>query len=80
MTFSFIIIAYLPFAVFSGARVYALCRTWLPVISALVTLLSLAPVCMNWVDWALFEKPTSIQFLYLESIFSLPRKMIPCKC
>ncbi|KAI0746434.1 hypothetical protein C8Q80DRAFT_1320268 [Daedaleopsis nitida] len=42
-------------AVFSGARAYALCSSWL--VSGLVTLLSLAPFCVNWVDWALLETP-----------------------
>ncbi|KAI0746835.1 hypothetical protein C8Q80DRAFT_1271670 [Daedaleopsis nitida] len=46
---------YLPFAVFSGARAYALYRSWS--IAGFITLLSLGPMCVNWADWAIFETP-----------------------
>ncbi|KAI0754334.1 hypothetical protein C8Q80DRAFT_1265985 [Daedaleopsis nitida] len=43
---------YIPFAVFSGMRAYALCKSW--IISGVITLLSLAPVCVNFIKFGMF--------------------------
>ncbi|KAI0747110.1 hypothetical protein C8Q80DRAFT_1121744 [Daedaleopsis nitida] len=44
---------YIPFAVFSGTRAYALCRNRL--LAGFIAVLSLAPVCVNWTSFAIDE-------------------------
>ncbi|KAI0739407.1 hypothetical protein C8Q80DRAFT_1198512 [Daedaleopsis nitida] len=48
---------YIPFAIFSGTRTYALCRSW--PMSALIVILSLAPVGINYTAFAMFQTPAS---------------------